>query len=156
MTDFIKKIDMFRSDSDALANFQFIVLALIFGLIISFIIVYYQRRVLGSFIRAIRNAEAIDAESAKTLAELGQEDNISAIHKLQSSTSLRNLISICDMTESEKGKVIIDETTRFYITAEKEERARKQFGDGEDSIIPIIVGSVVLLTIGILTFFLGK
>jgi hypothetical protein len=156
MKDFIDKLDFFRTDSDAMISIQFIVMALAFGLIIAFIAVYYQRRVIGSFVRAIRNAEAIDEESAKTLAELGQENNVSAIAKLKKSASLRNLITICDIKTESNDKIIIDESTRFYIAKEKEERSRKQFGDNEDSLIPIILGSLALLVAVVLSFFIGK
>jgi hypothetical protein len=156
MKDFIDKLDFFRTDSDAMISIQFIVMALAFGLIIAFIAVYYQRRVIGSFVRAIRNAEAIDEESAKTLAELGQENNVSAIAKLKKSASLRNLITICNIKTESNDKIIIDESTRFYIAKEKEERSRKQFGDNEDSLIPIILGSLALLVAVVLSFFIGK
>ena len=156
MKDFIDKLDFFRTDSDAMVSIQFIIMALAFGLIIAFIAVYYQRRVIGSFVRAIRSAEAIDEESAKTLAELGQENNVSAIAKLKKSASLRNLVTICDMKTEANGKIIIDDSTRVYIAKEKEERSRKQFGDNEDSLIPIILGSLALLVVVVLAFFIGK
>ena len=156
MKDFIDKLDFFRTDSDAMVSIQFIIMALAFGLIIAFIAVYYQRRVIGSFVRAIQSAEAIDEESAKTLAELGQENNVSAIAKLKKSASLRNLVTICDMKTEANGKIIIDDSTRFYIAKEKEERSRKQFGDNEDSLIPIILGSLALLVVVVLSFFIGK
>lgn len=156
MSDFIEKLDFYRTDSEALVSLQFVVMAIAFGLIIAFIAVYYQRRVIGSFVRAIRQAEAIDEESAKTLAELGQENNVSAIAKLKKSPSLRALISVCDAETTEKGALIIDESTRFYIAKEQEERARKQFGDRQDSLIPIIIGSIILVIVVVLSFFLGK
>lgn len=156
MKDFIDKLDFFRTDSDAMVSIQFIIMALAFGLIIAFIAVYYQHRVIGSFVRAIRSAEAIDEESAKTLAELGQENNVSAIAKLKKSASLRNLVTICDMKTETNGKIIIDDSTRVYIAKEKEERSRKQFGDNEDSLIPIILGSLALLVVVVLSFFIGK
>lgn len=156
MKDFIDKLDFFRTDSDAMVSIQFIIMALAFGLIIAFIAVYYQRRVIGSFVRAIRSAEAIDEESAKTLVELSQENNVSAIAKLKKSASLRNLVTICDMKTETNGKIIIDDSTRVYIAKEKEERSRKQFGDNEDSLIPIILGSLALLVVVVLSFFIGK
>ena len=156
MSDFIEKLDFYRTDSEALVSLQFIVMAIAFGLIIAFIAVYYQRRVIGSFVRAIRYAEATDEETAKTLAELGQENNVSAIAKLKKSPSLRSLISVCDAETTEKGELIIDESSRFYITKENEERARKQFGDNQDSLLPIIIGSVILVIVVVLSFFLGK
>ena len=156
MQDLFRKIDFFRADSDALVSPQSIIMGLAFGLIIAFIIVYYQRRVIGSFVRAIRYAEATDEETAKTLTELGQDHNISAITKLKKSTSLQSLITICGAVTDAKGKLLIDENTRFYIPKEKEERSRKQFGEGEDSLIPIIIGSIVLLAIVVFAFLLGK
>ncbi|MBQ8420608.1 MAG: hypothetical protein IJY37_09690, partial [Clostridia bacterium] len=91
-----------------------------------------------------------------TLAELGQENNVSAIAKLKKSASLRNLVTICDMKTETNGKIIIDDSTRVYIAKEKEERSRKQFGDNEDSLIPIILGSLALLVVVVLSFFIGK
>ncbi len=156
MTDFIDKLDFFRTDSDALISIQFIVLAIAFGLIISFIAIYYHRRVIGALVRAIRFAEATDEESAKTLAELSQEDNISAIAKLKKSASLQKIITVCGAETDKKGNLIIDENTRFYIAKSQEERARKQFGDDKDSLLPIILGSAVLIIIAVLSFFIGK
>lgn len=156
MQDFIRKIDFFRTDSDALVGPQFIIMAICFGLIIAFIAVYYQRRVIGSFVRAIRFAEAVDDESAKTLSDLKQENNISAITKMKKSASLQKLITVCDPKTDAKGNLIIDETTRFYIAKENEERARKQFGDTEDSLLPIIAGSAILVAITVLSFSIGK
>lgn len=156
MQDFIDKLDFYRTDSDALISIQFIVMALAFGLIIAFIAVYYQRRVIGSFVRAIRSHEATDEETAKTLAELGQQDNISVISKLKKSASLRSLINICDPQTDAKGNLIVNESTRFYITKANEERSRKQFGDNEDSLIPIILGSIALVIVVVLSFFIGK
>ncbi len=155
MSDLIQKLDFFRTTEDALVNVQFIVMAVAFGLIIAFIAVYYQRRVIGSLVRAIRSAEALDEDSAKTLAELGQEDNVSAIAKLKKSTSMQNLITVCGAETDAKGRLILDESTRFYIKKEKEERARKQFGDEKDSLIPILAGSAVLLVIVVCSFFIG-
>ena len=105
MQDFIRKIDFFRSDGGDLISPQFVVMAVCFGLIISFIVVYYQRRVIGSLIRASRYADAIDEESAKTLAEISQENNISAITKLKKSTSLQGLVTVCNATTDTKGKM---------------------------------------------------
>ncbi len=156
MQELFRKIDFFRADSDTLVSPQSIIMAIAFGLIIAFIVVYYQRRVIGAFVRAIRYAEATDEETAKTLSEIGQEHNISAITKLKKSTSLQSLISVSNATTDAKGRLQIDDNTRFYIAKEKEERSRKQFGDGEDSLIPIIIGTIILLIIVVAAFLVGK
>ncbi len=156
MDTFLRNLDFFRTDSDALISPQFIVMAIAFGLIIAFIVVYYNRQVIGSFVRAIRDAEAVDEASAKTLAELGQSENISAISKLKRSTSLQAIVTICDAATTEKGKMVFDEKTRFFIASKNDERARKQFGNDKDSLLPIILGSAALIIVVVLSFLIGK
>ena len=100
MPKILDYIDALRLDNTVSTGIQFIMWPLIFGLILSFFIIYYRRRVIGAFVRAIREAGASDEESAKTLAEIGQEDNSSAISALKKSSSLRRLITICPGEEA--------------------------------------------------------
>ncbi len=156
--DFLELIDLYRSKPTAQINLQFIVWAIVIGFIISFFATYYKRRVIGAFVRAIRNAEAVDLDSAKTLEELGQEDNISAISAIRKSSSLRRLITVYNENEEDTGKdrVKIDENTRFYITAECETRSRIQYGNENEPLWPLIVGSLAMIGVGIIAFFIGK
>lgn len=154
----LELIDLYRSKPSATINLQFIVWAIVIGFIVSFFAIYYRRRVIGSFVRAIRNAEAFDQASAKTLEELGQEDNISAIATISKSTSIRRLITVYNENEEEnkKDRVKIDENTRFYITEECETRSRIQYGNENEPLWPLILGSLAMIAIGILSFFIGK
>ena len=154
--DFLELGDVYRSGPIAGLNLQFIVWAIVIGFIISFFAIYYKRRVIGSFVRAIRNAEAIDLASAKTLAELGQEENISAISLITKSSSLRRLITVYNENEEidKKGLVKIDENTRFYITEECATRSRVQYGEENEPVWPLIVGSLAMLAIGVISFFI--
>lgn len=151
-------IDLYRAKANSMINLQFIVWAIVIGFIISFFAVYYRRRVIGAFVRAIRNAEAVDLASAKTLQELGQEDNASAISLVRKSASLRRLITVYNEGEeaADTAKVRIDENTRFYITEECETRSRVQYGNENEPLWPLIVGSLALIGIGIISFFIGK
>ena len=157
--NFTELIDRYRSKPSAMINLQFIVWAIVIGFIVSFFAIYYRRRVIGSFVRAIRRAEAFDKESAKTLAELEQEDNISAIETIRKSASIRRLITVYNEgNEDENGKdrVKIDENTRFYITEECETRSRVQYGNENEPLWPLILGSLAMIGIGIVSFFIGK
>ena len=102
-----------------LTDKMILIWALVAGFILAFIAAYYRRLVVGSLIRAIRNAEATDPETAKTLVEIGQENNVSAIEAVRKSDSLRRLVTICneETTEesdqkSKKKGVLINENTR--------------------------------------------
>ena len=154
MPKILDYIDALRLDNTISTGIQFIMWPLIFGLILSFFIIYYRRRVIGAFVRAIREAGASDEESAKTLAEIGQEDNSSAISALKKSSSLRRLITICPGEEASGEELVINEKTRFYIGKEAETRSRVQYGDKEEPLWPVILGSAALILFGIVVFYI--
>ena len=154
MPKILDYIDALRLDNTVSTGIQFIMWPLIFGLILSFFIIYYRRRVIGAFVRAIREAGASDEESAKTLAEIGQEDNSSAISALKKSSSLRRLITICPGVEASGEELVINEKTRFYIGKEAETRSRVQYGDKEEPLWPVILGSAALILFGIVVFYI--
>lgn len=154
MSKILDYIDALRLDNTVSTGIQFIMWPLIFGLILSFFIIYYRRRVIGAFVRAIREAGASDEESAKTLAEIGQENNSSAISALKKSSSLRRLITICPGEEALGEELVINEKTRFYIGKEAETRSRVQYGDKEEPLWPVILGSAALILLGIIVFYI--
>ncbi len=154
MPKILDYIDALRLDNTVSTGIQFIMWPLIFGLILSFFIIYYRRRVIGAFVRAIREAGASDEESAKTLAEIGQEDNSSAISALKKSSSLRRLITICPGEEASGEELVINEKTRFYIGKEAETRSRVQYGDKEEPLWPVILGSAALILFCIVVFYI--
>lgn len=154
MPKILDYIDALRLDNTVSTGIQFIMWPLIFGLILSFFIIYYRRRVIGAFVRAIREAGASDEESAKTLAEIGQENNSSAISALKKSSSLRRLITICPGEEASGEELVINEKTRFYIGKEAETRSRVQYGDKEEPLWPVILGSAALILLGIIVFYI--
>ncbi len=137
-----------------------IIWAMIAGFAVSFFAMYYKRRVIGSFVRALRKVEANSPETAKTLEELEQEHNVSVISNLKKSASLRRMITIYnEETEAEtedstpkKGNegVKIDENTRFYIAPEAITRSRVQYGDEPEPLWPILLGCAGLVVIGVL------
>lgn len=160
MNSFLELVDAYRADPSSIFNLQFIVWTLVIGFIISFFAIYYKRSVIGSFVRAIRNAEATDIETAKTLEELQQENNTSAISALRRSSALQGIVSIYNENEeageTNKKSITIDENTRFYIKKEAETRSRVQYGDENEPVWPLILGSLALIGVGIVTFFIGK
>ena len=154
MNSFLQYVESLRLDSGVTTGIKFIIWPFIFGLILAFFLVFYRRRVIGSFVRAIQDAGAVDEATAKTLAEIGQEYNTSATNALKKSSSLRRLVTICPSENSpSNGKIEINENTRFYIDKDAQTRARVQYGDKEESLWPLIIGSVTLLLLGLFVFF---
>ena len=143
-------------------SLPFIVWMLIAGVIIAFIIIFCNKKIVGAFVRAIIDANATSEEAAKTLAEFGQDDNVSAISRYKSSEALRRIIRTVGQPEEQgdskkkKSAVTVDENTRFYIPEDMLLRAKKQYAGGE-SVLTVIIGSVVLIAVGVIvTLFISK
>lgn len=146
MDKFWKTIEALRVDQSVYSGIRFIMWPIILGVILSFFIAYYRRRILGSLVRAIREANAVDEESAKTLAELQQENNATAIAALKK----RSLSRIVHRVPSDSDE--IDANTRLYIPEDAATLARVQFGEEAEPIYPILIGSVALIALGLLAF----
>lgn len=150
--------DSARETGTAL-TFAVVLWAIIFGMIISWIIIFYDKKVVGAFVRAIIAAQATDESSAKTLSELGQENNPSAISHLRRSESLRRIVHFVGALAPQSGKKhsakpVFDETTRFYIPESSLYRASKQYDAGGSELWKMIVGALSLFILGILlTYF---
>ena len=135
---------------------------LIAGVIIAWIIIFCNKRIVGALVRAIIDANATSEEAAKTLAELGQDDNVSAISRYKSSEALRRIIRTVGQPEEQgdskkkKSAVTVDENTRFYIPEESFLRAKKQYGS-DDSALTVILGTIAMIAVGIIvTVFIAK
>ena len=81
--DWLKKIDFAMTTDKGELTFTFALFAIILGFIISWILIYCNKKIFGAFTRSLISLGATDEESAKTLAELGQEDNVSAVNALR-------------------------------------------------------------------------
>ena len=107
---------------------------------------------MGAFARSVMNAGAVDEESAKTLAELGQEDNVSALNAMRRGGVLSKMVTAVSAERDEKGRLAVDENTRFYISEEAKARVVRQYGEKETKIWTLLLGIAAILVVGILLF----
>ena len=152
MSKLLEMIDVISSDPDVIASMLFI-WSIILGVIIALFISFYNRKVIGSFFRALVQAEALDPESAKTLDDIKQCENDAVIHKLERSTMYRDVVTIvnADGTEADKtSKLQITNETKFYISEEQITHVRNQWGETNESLLVLIGGIVGMLILGIL------
>ena len=91
--DWLKEIDFAMTTDTGKVTFTFVLFAMIFGFIISWIVIYCNKKIMGAFARSVMNAGAVDEESAKTLAELGQEDNVSALNAMRRGGVLSKMVT---------------------------------------------------------------
>ena len=152
MSNFIEILDVISNNPDVLSMVLFI-WSIILGVIIALFVSFYHRKVTGSFFRAFIKAGAIDAESAKTLAEVSQTENDTVISKLERPGVYRNTITVInpDGTEADPHSAIkITEETKFYISEEKFTQVRDQWGENNESLLVLIGGIVGMVILGIL------
>ena len=140
-------------------SLPFIVWMLIAGVIIAFIIIFCNKKIVGVFVSSIIDSGATSEDTAKTLSELGQEGNTTAISLYKNSSSLKKIILTInpdgEPTDGKSGNRSY-ENVRFYIPEDMLLRAKKQYAGGE-SVLTVIIGSVVLIAVGVIvTLFISK
>ena len=72
--------------------FRLIIFGLYFGIIAAALFMFYTKRVLGAFVRALDKNGALSKENAKTLSELGFEKNIFVKLALITGYTLRHVV----------------------------------------------------------------
>ena len=100
--DWLKKIDFAMTTDTGKVTFTFVLFAMILGFIISWIAIYCNKKIMGAFARAAMNAGAIDEDSAKTLAELEQENNVSAINAMRRGGALSKMVTAVGAERDER------------------------------------------------------
>lgn len=144
--------------------FKTIVIGIYIGLIVASLITFYNRRVLGGFIRKLDSEGALSPENAKTLAELGYDKNRFIRLSLRHGYSLRRVVSYAfkktDDGSETNGENLINAATlgqkidlsgdRFYLPEEKRDVTVSRFrtkGSGPLSVILITVLGLVAVVL---------
>ncbi|MBE6653959.1 MAG: hypothetical protein E7608_00720 [Ruminococcaceae bacterium] len=148
MSKLLELLDVIRTDPDV-ASATLVIWSIILGIIIALLVSFYNRRVLGSFFRALIKAGAQDAESAKTLAEINQTENDAIIKKLRRG-QYTDVVTIVNESEETKDNVVINENTKFYLEESKFARVRDQWGESDENIWVLIGGIVGIVILGVL------
>jgi hypothetical protein len=152
MSNFIEMLDVISSNPDVLSVVLFI-WSLILGIILALFISFYNRKVSGSFFRALVANEAFDEESAKTLDEIHQRENDAVIRKLENSSMFRDVVTIIGEEGEEEpkhGKIVITEKTKFYIAEEHLTQVRNQWGETSENAIVLVAGVIGMIILGVL------
>ena len=134
------------STNPTVISITLVIWSIVLGIIIALSITFYQKRVIGSFFRALIKENAVDAESAKNIHEISQTENDAAISKLKRSSSFRKMLTIVN----ENGSDTVDENTKFYLSEDQLIRVRDQWGEKKENVGVLIGGIVGTIILGIL------
>ena len=146
----LTNFDIAKSASSLQTKILLFLWMILFGFIIAWVMIYYNRRIVGSFVRAVLDSEAKDVENGKTVEELGQKDNVSALERYARSSALQGVVfSDATVVDSERHLLKIDLNTKFYIPEDQQRRARRMYDGFGNSGWMILLGVVAALVIGI-------
>lgn len=134
------------STNPTVISITLVIWSIVLGIIIALSITFYQKRVIGSFFRALIKENTVDAESAKNIHEISQTENDAVISKLKRSSSFKKMVTIVN----ENGSDTVDENTKFYLSEDQLIRVRDQWGEKKENVGVLIGGIVGTIILGIL------
>ncbi len=133
-------------------SLQIIIWAFFIGILIGAASLYYQKRVIGSFVRALLDDGAADPDNARTLEELGFAKNRFVRHALRGGSVLRKMVweAKDNFTTDAQGCVYSARTTkmdintaRFYIDESNRIRADLRYSAKGSDVLTLLIGVVV-------------
>ena len=153
--------------------FKWLVFGIYFGIVIASIVMYYNKTVLGGFIRKLDADGCLSDETAKSVEELGYAKNIFVKLSLKFGNTLRRVVSYTAISAEDgtrvggnlqekglKGKYLNFEITKFYIPENKRDTAIQRFDSKGSRWINIVAVAVlgifvVMIAFKIAPFFVG-
>lgn len=134
------------SSNPTVISITLVIWSIVLGIIIALSITFYQKRVIGSFFRALIKENAVDEENAKSIHEISQTENDAVISKLKRSPSFRKMVTAVN----ENGTDTVDENTKFYLSEAQLIRVRDQWGEKKENVGVLIGGIVGTIILGML------
>ena len=136
----------------SLTTSELVVWSIFIGIVIGACSIYYNKRIIGSFVRDLIAAGACDKESAKTVAELGYAKNRFVRHALRDGSVLRKMVWEVDdnYTSDENGnrfsartKKTDINTAHYYIDEENRIKADMRYSAKGTDFITLVIAVVV-------------
>ena len=149
-------------------SFKVLVIGLYLGIVLASLMMFYNRRVLGGFVRKLDSENATDPDSAKTLSELGYEKNIFIKLSLKMGYSLRRVICFAPgdgensartggnlaNTALTREKVMLD-ADKFFLPEEKRDTTLRRFRTKGSGPLSIVLTAVLGIVVVVLIFKLA-
>lgn len=128
------------------------------GYMLATVLYYYQKKVMGKFVRLIISKGALSSDSAMTLAELGYDKQTLIRRELQKHSALRKMVWEIDdnYRTGEDGilycareKSLDLNIGRFYIPEERRIQAEIRYDDKGSDIFALIISAVGMFALAV-------
>ena len=118
---------------------------LIAGVILAACAVFFNKQTVGKFVKKLFDEQAVNEESAKSLAELGFEKNSLVKFALRTGSTLRKVIHVapCDSEDNTAAE-------RYYIPDECAYRAEVTYNPDGSSVLTIVIAIVMFIGITVI------
>lgn len=129
------------------------------GFMLAMLLYYYQKKVVGGFVRDVVRKGALSSENAMTLAELGYQRKFLIRRELSKHGALRKMVWEVDdnyrtgedgILYSAREKSLDLNLGRFYISEERRIQAELRYDNKGSDIFALIISAVVFFALAVL------
>ena len=126
------------------------------GAVVAVFFTYYNRTILGGFVRTLINKEALSIDSAITLAEAGYQKNVFVKRALLKRNTFRKIVFEVDdeiiiasegHSFSARTKPIDLSTARFYVAQENKTMAELRYDNKGADLFGVITSIIIVFAL---------
>ena len=149
-------------------SFKWLVLGIYFGLVIASVVMFFNKTVLGGFIRTLDKNGCLSDEKALALDELGYAKNIFIKLSLKYGNTLRRVVSYTAIDADNSTRVggnlkesgiagsrLDFDRVKFYLPSEKRDAAVQRFDGKGSRWINILAVTVIGIIVVVIIFKLA-
>lgn len=144
-------------------SFKLLVFGLYFGLVIASLCMFYNKKILGDFIRCLDSNSCLSEDSAKTLDELSYGKNFLIKLALKHGNLLQKTVATVVENDAKSannssrmggyGKNALNfASARFYIPMQKRDTVISRFNSKGSGILSVVLTAVLGILVVILAF----
>lgn len=128
------------------------------GFMLAMILNYYQKKVVGGFVRSVLNQGALTVENALTLEQLGYHKNPLIRRELTKHGALRKMVWEVDdnyrtgedgILYSAREKSLDLNIGRFYVSEERRIQAELRYDNKGSDIFALLISAAVFFTLAV-------
>lgn len=141
-----------------LDGLNLIIWSMYIGFMLATVLYYYQKKVMGKFVRLIISKGALSADNALTLEELGYQKKVLVRSQLQKQSALRKMVWEVDdnYRTGEDGRLYCAREKaldlnlgKFYVPEERRIQAQLRYDDKGSDIFTLLISAVVLFALAV-------
>lgn len=135
---------------------QIVIWSVFIGIVVGACSLYYNKRVIGSFVRDLLQSGATGPDSARTLEELGYGKSFFIKHALRDGSVLRKMVWEADdnfttdpsgYTFSARSRKMDINTARFYVDESNRIKVDLRYSAKGTDIITLLIGVIIFAVV---------